>query len=671
MFRVSVLVVIGFTLLFESANTRNVYYSLDGAKDDYYSKYIQNSEIGNITFITNKADFSEKIAISEANNSIIIDMAHPVQDIKYSIRLKNNLNNEYEYFRNISIQESCHSSNIFYDKYKYNYSLENFLEKANILNDQNNIFSNNSSSISNNFLETSDNSIKDKSNNDIKLNTSNSAKVDCKINFTGLKYLQKKETIKNEFAYHQVINFYSLNLILYKEIPGIFIEKHLEGMLKTRSEITAFLNNNQKGLYDFSNLKIKKILTSFHLERNYLFVFDEALTLYVIRLNANESDIIADYADQISFFSFNVINKFQKVDLEKLDLDSIIAADLVQENSNFFLIGKNAINWIYFDDNKITNLEIIKSFNETVNNNEIKEINLDILDAAFVNFGIGSLNKGLFLAVKDYGLVFFLERNKAFKIMLKHPRILKLDKYPFDKKNLGLYFNNTKDDSIPQEDSREFFVELLKYPLKLPGYYDTNKIFYNQADHKIRLYEHNLFDALGNVNFFIDKISGVVYYIKRNMPYSILNIDAKFPLPEEAKNLDFEYFNIVSMFKKNIAHKNINILVQGMLVLQIPENHFIFYQFLNDLNSTFVCQINDYGEYSFEYFIDTYEKDSYTAFERKIFVSYIEKSHTNELSFFVIAIIVFIIALIMFIGYYFIKKCKEIRKQDNYRFMSN
>ncbi len=612
---------------------KDIYRSLDGS---FYepSKYLNENLFNKTRYYQSDQSIQQNLTFAEKNYTYLIESDNPYQDIEYEI-LEQIGSEDYQKIDKINIFETISETNIFYDK---------FIFKKNIQNTKNSL----------NFLSLDFNS--DIPN--LKVGDDKNSKIDCYVNYTGLNYSVKTDEILDNNFYKNVINFYSINIVTYKNKNGVYIKKYIEGVLKNETEITQYINN--KDDLDISKLKISKILPSFLYKKYYLFLIDDTNSnIYMLRINSDDS-ILIDYSNNVNNFSLDYLFTFKKDQIDIFEISHIIGANFIQDSSVYFVTKNNQNSGLYIISysDKITNIDIVNSFNDPLTN---ELIDFDIVDASFDKDGCN-------IALKNYGMINYNTKTKTVIVLIKHPKIHKIDYYQYEKKNIGLFLNNSKS-LDPENNSNEFLLELNK-PNFIHTKYSVNKIFFvDNEKNEENLYENNILDISSDRSFIIEKNLGKVYLIGRNVPNMIRNIDTYFYLPENLKNSKYEYFNIVSLYE-TIKFNYKTHLVQGMLVFQNMENEFSFYNFNINKDGNFKCILKAEGKYSIRHEFYTYEKSQLTYFSLKNFIRLTkpedEQDYEQDYTIFVIFIIAVSVGL-LFVIYYLIKKFKARRIESNYR----
>jgi len=281
-------------IIFLETTQKDVFYSIDNSKFEF-SYFIKETNFIRSKYIQSEITNFQNFSFSEKNYTLIIESIPPYQDIPLKI-LEQDSNGELNLLTNVSIIKNISESNIIYDD-NHNKFNDHLFEKY--INSNKNILLDKKLDLYNDFLK------RRKSNY---VFSEQIEKVMCNINYNGLKYSQMIEEIKEKKFYENVINFFSINFVTYKETPGVFIKKFVDGYSKNETELTNFFSNGS--FLDLSNIKILKIFPSLLYQRHHLFLLEENfMNLYLIRINVDESFKV-DYSNNINNITLNFLFNF-------------------------------------------------------------------------------------------------------------------------------------------------------------------------------------------------------------------------------------------------------------------------------------------------------------------------------------------------------------------------
>lgn len=586
--------------------TRDIYFSLDNTNYKQ-SNLMQGFNLTKSQYHFNKMFFSEDLDVPENSYIFSLVQSTPPQDVNFNIS-KVNKTGGISKLVNYSVNEYIHTSNIFYNKLKGDSN-----QRKVIYYDKYN-----NTSIKNEFTK----------------------KFDCNINYTGIKYKEKIEEINNEniFSYKQVINFMSLNFVLYKNKPGIFIEKFIEGKLANRTSLEKVLENSKKTEnFNFTKIKFNRLFYSYRYQLHNLIAIDEnEENLFIFSLTTTDKEDLYKNEIKIEIKLLLVLNKdaLSKIDV---NLHLINSVYLQIDTSDLFLTQKNStassfhlINFNHRDE--IMSDEKITEFSDP---NSSEKIPFEIISAGYTQYIC-------YMAIRNYGVIYYDWKYKSLGVLLKHPKISHLDYFSYDVKNLGIYLSYNSTDISPNE-SQEYLLELVKTDFKDRENLNINKIFYTEKSKNFSFEKrYSLLDELGNVNFFIEKSENKMYYIRRNLPYQYYNIDSKINLPEELSNKDFEMFNLISVYQKGNSIK-----LNGIVKLQLENRIYSFDDFIQNEESVFVCEINLLGKYIFlsEFARSSLKDNTIYTYQKNIDIKGFPQGENR--TFGIIIIVLAILALIL------------------------
>lgn len=644
-------------LLINQSNQKDIYHSIDGAKWES-SIYINEAYFNKSKYYQSESTNFQNLSYPVKNYTVPIEALGPYQDISYKI-FEVDANETLNDLKNLSISEYSAKSNIFYDKYKLPYasytpvlSSSSPIEKVNLNENSTNINGLNTGENLNQKYFLSNEYSKTRST----ANSSDSpVKVECNVNYTGLTFDRTTDKITENSLYDSVVNFLSINFVTYKNTAGVYLEKYLNGNIANKTEITNFITNKSFG--DFSNIKISKIFPSFLYQRHYLFLLDEQNSkVYLLRINSDREPL-KEFNSQINGITLDGLFTFEKEQIDKFDFKNLLAVNLVQEQGCAFFVTQTSLFVVYFDDI----VKNIISFNSFQDPDTAREIKFDVIGAAF--------EKDLcYIAIRNYGLLGFNNREEKFSVIYRHPKIHRIDSFYFEDKNIGLFLNNLdySDETVKAPNTQEFLLELNKPNYIFKGNYTVNKVFFsNSQTNKADYYSEGVLDLSSSRVFILDRKSNKVYLVGRNIPYQINNIDSFFSLPEELKDKSYKYFNLVSVFEdKSKAGRT---FVQGVLLLQTnDQTQYNFSRFEVNTNSKFICVIKQLGTYWFNHQFYTYDNNQLVHYEldKKIKLYAPNEVEGDQT---LVVILIIIVALMAIFGlYYGFKKCKQSQVIDSY-----
>lgn len=647
------------SFLISKTKQKDIYHSIDGSSW-VASRYLNEAYFNKSKYYQSEQTNFQNLTFLSSNYTVPIESLPPYQYIFYKI-LEEDANGTLNYLTNLTINEYSAESNIFYDKKQTSYLSSSF-SHLNYLGNKENFELNNKENNNRNVNDKyflPDNINKNDNNKTIKseplalaISGNPPAKVECFVNYTGLSYEQvlDQKTSENSI-YSNVVNFFSINFVTYKNNAGVFVEKYLNGKIANRTELSNFIIN-KNSFADFSKVKFAKILPSFLYQKHYLFILDEQnLNIYLLRIKSNEQQL-KEFNPQINSLVIETLFAFENKQIEKFDFKNLLAASLIQEQTSVYLVTQSALFVVYYT-NKVTNIVSVDSFEDLETAQAVK---FQIINAVFDK-------DGCYIALMNYGLLAFNTKEAKLSLVFRHPKIQRIDSFFFEDKNIGVFLNNNN-----TGEGAEFLIELNKPNYIFKGNYTVNKIFFSSAEtsSKADYYSKGILDTSSSRSFIIEKNSNKVYLIARNLPYQINNIDTIFSLPEELRNKAFNYFNLVSVFEdKSKAGRT---FPQGILLLQ-TEDHFQyrFFRFEFNVNGKFSCEIKQAGTYWFKHQFYSFDDKQlvFYALDKKIKLYKSVEYEDQDYTFLVILVIILAAAAIF--GVYFcLKKWRESRIMDNY-----
>jgi hypothetical protein len=633
-----------FTVNLSLAMQKDIYNSIDGTKWEL-SKYLNETYFNKSKYYPSEQTSFQNLTFPGKNYTVPLETLLPYQDMSYNI-FEVGSNGALNNLSNLTIKEFSSESNIFYEKYQMQNSCPSL---------QNNYFNLilNKSEIKNEkfFLHVNKNKINLETLSNTQVSVNTPVQVECNSTYSGLSLDSALEKITENSFYENVVNFFSINFVTYKNSEGVFVEKFLNGKKANKTEITNFITN--KSYTDFSKIKIAKIFPSLINQRHYLFFLDESYSkVYLLRIKSDEQ-ILKEFNSQISGLSLDVLFTFENEQIEKFDFKNLLSASLIQEQSSVYFVTQSALYIVYYM-NKVTNIISIDSFQDP---DTAETIKFDVIGAAFDTYGCS-------IALRNYGLIGFYTKEEKLSLILKHPKIHRIDSFFFQTKNIGVYLNNLKNVEQTYK-SKEFLIELNKVNIIFKGNFTVNKVFFSDNEKtKADYYSDSVLDISSSRSFILEKQLNKVYLIARNLPYKINNIDTYFTLPQELKNKAYSYFNLVSIYEdKNKAGK---LFLQGILLLQTNDlDEYKFFRFIMN-ESRINCEIKQPGTYWFKHNFYSFENNQLTFYSLDKKISLYNPVDENEDYTFVVILII-IAAIAAGIGVYFgVKKCRQSRIFDNY-----
>lgn len=627
-------------IIFNLATTisQNIYKSLDGSKWEQ-SQYTNESNFNISKYLQSEQTMFQNLTIPGKYYIVPIETLFPYQDIAYfvyEVDANGGLNN----IKNLTINELNSESNIFYDKYSIPISSLN-----NSVNDEKKNLNNFDSSNKNESVEIiAKNKSVDYEFLSAKVQNI-TAKVECNPSFMGLSLDSATEKITENSLYENVINFFSINFVTYKNTEGVFIEKYLNGTLANKTQLANFIMNNLPA--DFSKVKIAKMFAATIDSSYYLFLVDEAYAnVYLFEIKSSQK-ILSEFDSQINSLSLKFIFAFEKEQIDKFDFKDLIAASILSDISYVYFVTKNGLFLVNYQG-KVNKIISFDSFQDP---DTAETIKFDIIGSAFDQ-------EGCYLAIKKYGLISFLTNGQKIRLVFRHPYIERVESFYSKDKNIGLFLNN-------KEKTKEFLLELNKPNYLYKGNYSVNKVFFADSEKtKADYFSEGVLDPSASRSFIFEKQSNKVYLIARNLPNKINNIDTYFNLPEQLKEQKFSYFNLVSVYENKVKE---NTFAQGALILQTDDLYqYKFFRF-NFSESKINCLIRQNGIYWFKHTFYSYQNNQLTfyAIDKKIELTEPNDNDNQDYTFIVIFIIILSSAVIFGV-YYMLKKWRQNRIIDNY-----
>jgi hypothetical protein len=533
-------------------------------------------------FHYSEISFNENINIEENNYTFIVVNSKPPQDLEFDISEKNSTNG-LEKLTNYTINEFIHNSNIFY-------------ERSNLQMSENR-----------NTLYYKDGEIINKTNKD-KYTGNYFNKFDCKINYTGIKFNSSNEDIDRNLInpYKEIINLNKINFVLFENMPGIFVEKYLDGKIVNRTSLQDILDKSTSPKYqnfNFKEIKISKLIKSFRYEKNNVIALDEAYeNLFIFNLSEEKITNQSDVYSTLINVKIELVNVLKNSSLNKIILKNINSGYLETQKNILILteINENnsktgAINIINYNNtnDEINSFEKIQEFKNPANDQIIQ---FDIISTGFTH-------NVCFIAIKNFGVLYYNWKSKDLGVLFEHKKVSHLDYLKgndnHNKKNIGVYLNSDEND----DESKEFFIELIKTDFLREQYLNVNKIFYSNGKNLFNNNPNeNILDEYGDINFMLSNKENKIYYIKRNLPFNINNIDSKIDLPEELRNqnpIKFKMFTFVSVFKIPIKDGKFSYELKGILKFQTENKIISYFDFRQNEQSEFNCNLNLKGNYQF------------------------------------------------------------------------